>query len=1050
MRRQFLATHPLFDRLAPPFLELREEEYAHLDKEGLACFDYTGAGLFSYNQQQPVEEGTVECELQRKVLEYLCTTPADYSVIFTANLGAALQLMGESYPFAPGQSVVTAYDHHCEYLESVRKAAERAGSLVVSAPIQWPELQLNGPELTRLLDGRPAVAEGGKDRLGAATVKPEPLTVQLDGGGVGGGCRGLLVMSAQSKVSGVRASLDWVPAAQRRGWHVLLDASALSPGEFIDLKAVQPDFLACSFYKVFGADPSGFGCLLVRTGLVPSAEQKLALGRKAAWRSHSVDLFVPAAPEPASTSASAPTLLSPTSLPSPLSAPSSRRMEAFSYALLAEDDLQQPPPLFPPVALAQLETTSSALDTPPPLSPVILPKPARTISLAMWQDTLDTDDCSVEKPALPQAAAAPTSVPTSPLLRARSPPPAIASHAALHTAPALSLWEDGPAPPPPQQLSVVETTTTGGSRRRSISLDWTLTVAGVATSPPRRGSFSLSSSPKMPADGALPAVSAEAAPAAAAAAAADVAAAAAEDHITSPSCYLRTLSAREATSSPHQGAPSSLRHGGIPLPASSGVAGSGGGNGSGGNAHGHRRCRSFDHPTVVAVSAPPVVVAAARWRPSHHARSSSEPGLPPLVAELASVGTTATERSPRSTPPTSPGLAKFFRKDRAFQTAEDSPFADEPGACVRRIAPPPLPPPQVASSGNSPAAAAKPSWHLQVVVPHPATSPDDGGAAPPSLSHSAGSLSSSRHPAANCAYDPESPFSQSELASCSHRRPAPWVAAPSPASLDSAPYSIFVEADNVSDDGSDGRLCRIDSISGRLSGMLVCRGLEHVQLLHSLGATLIHRRLDDLTDWLLTFLKKLRHPGIEGRPLVEIYGPPSIHGRGAVVAFNIVDWKWDYVPPTLVQLLADRINISLSTGYLWRPDSVAADTSGQAGAASTPSVAASTGHRLEEKAASSGSLFQQARLKIGGGQSAARSAAAAVVTAAPRPAVSTNYQSTAIPGTLPVVSVSLGLVTNFDDVYRVWSFIAKFLDASFIHKESVEFQMLNKATFKIG
>eukprot|EP00850_Spirogloea_muscicola_P014376 SM000103S09468 [mRNA] locus=s103:16656:21775:- [translate_table: standard] len=1008
------------------------------------------------NLSQPVEEGTVECELQRKVLEYLCTTPADYSVIFTANLGAALQLMGESYPFATGQSVVTAYDHHCEYLESVRKAAERAGSLVVSAPIQWPELQLNGPELTRLLDGRPAMAEGGKDRLGAAAVKPEPLTVQLDGGGVGGGCRGLLVMSAQSKVSGVRASLDWVPAAQRRGWHVLLDASALSPGDFIDLKAVQPDFLACSFYKVFGADPSGFGCLLVRTGLVPSAEQKVALGRKAAWRSHSVDLFVPAAPEPASVPAPAPILLSPTSLPSPLSAPSSRRMEAFSYALLAEDDPQRPLPIFPPVARAQLETTSSAPDSPPPLSPVMLPKPARTMSLAMWQDTLDTDDCSVEKPALLQAAAAPTSVPTSPLLRARSPPPAIASHAALQTAPALSLWEDGPAPPSPQQLSMVEATTTGGSRRRSISLDWTLTVAGAAASPPRRGSISLSSSPKMPADGAPPAVSA------AAAATADVAAAAADDHSTSPTRYLRTLSAREATSSPHQAAPSSLRHGGIPLPASSGVAGSGGGNGSGGSGHGHRRCRSFDHPAAAAGSAPPVLVAASRWRPSHHVRSSSESGLPPLVAELAGVSTTATERSPGSTPPTSPGLAKFFRKDRAFQTAEDSPFADEPGACFRRVSPPLLPRPlpgghEVVSSGDLTASAAsvskpKPSWHLQVVVPHSATSPDDGGAAPTSLSHSAGSLSSSRHPAANSAYDPESPFSQSELASCSHRRPAPWVAAPSSASLDSAPYSMVVEPDNVSDAGSDGRLCRIDSISARLSGMLVCRGLEHVQLLHSLGATLIHRRLDDLTDWLLTFLKKLRHPGIEGRPLVEIYGPPSIHGRGAVVAFNIVDWKWDYVPPTLVQLLADRINISLSTGYLWRPDSVAADTSGQAGAALTASVAAGAAHRLDEKAASSGLLFQAARLKIGGGQAAARSAAAAaaVVTPAPRPAVSTNYQSTTIPGTLPVVSVSLGLVTNFDDVYRVWSFIAKFLDASFIHKESVEFQMLNKATFKIG
>lgn len=48
-----------------------------------------------------------------------------------------------------------------------------------------------------------------------------------------------------------------------RRWKVLVDAAAYVPTQPLDLSAVRPDFVAMSFYKMFGY-PTGLGALLVR------------------------------------------------------------------------------------------------------------------------------------------------------------------------------------------------------------------------------------------------------------------------------------------------------------------------------------------------------------------------------------------------------------------------------------------------------------------------------------------------------------------------------------------------------------------------------------------------------------------------------------------------------------------------------------------------------------------------------------------------------------------------------------------------------------------
>jgi selenocysteine lyase/cysteine desulfurase len=101
-------------------------------------------------------------------------------------------------------------------------------------------------------------------RRGGAAVRTLPLDASLrlapfampDG-------PGLFAFPAQSNFSGVRHPLSLVMRAQERGWRVLLDAASHVATSALDLRAVRPDFVAISFYKMFGY-PTGVGALLAR------------------------------------------------------------------------------------------------------------------------------------------------------------------------------------------------------------------------------------------------------------------------------------------------------------------------------------------------------------------------------------------------------------------------------------------------------------------------------------------------------------------------------------------------------------------------------------------------------------------------------------------------------------------------------------------------------------------------------------------------------------------------------------------------------------------
>ena len=231
------------------FTQLRAEEFSRLDAGGHAYLDYTGSALYAERQVRahatllsksvfgnPHSESPTSLESTRlidearvRVLRFLDASPDDYAVIFTANASAAIKLVAESFRFGPHASLVLSADNH-NSVNGIREFARKAGAPMHYLPLD-AELRLDRPELH------------------LASWLPSE--------------RGLFAFPAQSNFSGVKHPLSLVRRAQSLGYRVLVDAAAFVPTSPLSLRSVPADFVALSFYKVFGY-PTGVGALVVR------------------------------------------------------------------------------------------------------------------------------------------------------------------------------------------------------------------------------------------------------------------------------------------------------------------------------------------------------------------------------------------------------------------------------------------------------------------------------------------------------------------------------------------------------------------------------------------------------------------------------------------------------------------------------------------------------------------------------------------------------------------------------------------------------------------
>lgn len=232
-----------------PLRTLREREFSRLDTAGHVYLDYTGSALYpeslvrghmellrsgvfgNPHSRNPTSRASTERvdAARARILEFFDADPAEYEAIFTLNATGALKLVGEAYPFGPGSSFRLAADNH-NSVNGIREYAEARGGearyLQLSSDLRIPDVE--------------------EQLAGADRSVPN-----------------LFAYPAQSNFSGVKHPLEWIELAHDLGYDVLLDAAAFVPSNPLSLRRHRPDFVAVSFYKMFGY-PTGVGALLAR------------------------------------------------------------------------------------------------------------------------------------------------------------------------------------------------------------------------------------------------------------------------------------------------------------------------------------------------------------------------------------------------------------------------------------------------------------------------------------------------------------------------------------------------------------------------------------------------------------------------------------------------------------------------------------------------------------------------------------------------------------------------------------------------------------------
>jgi len=91
-------------------------------------------------------------------------------------------------------------------------------------------------------------------------------------------------------------------------------------------------------------------------------------------------------------------------------------------------------------------------------------------------------------------------------------------------------------------------------------------------------------------------------------------------------------------------------------------------------------------------------------------------------------------------------------------------------------------------------------------------------------------------------------------------------------------------------------------------------GLRHLE---KIGLDLVHTRCRCLTSWVIQNLLSLHHAN--GRPLVRVYGPLDDRQRGATIAMNFYDPTEKIIDHRRVEQAAAKRQISLRSGCFCNP-----------------------------------------------------------------------------------------------------------------------------------
>ncbi|KAI3991710.1 hypothetical protein MKX01_038108 [Papaver californicum] len=204
-------------------------EYGHLsDYNPKVCLDYCGFGLFSYLQTLQYWESCAFSllEITANLSNHALYGGNEYGLLFTVSKGSAFKFQSVNW---------------------MAQSAKEKGAKTYNATYKWPTLNLCSTELKKHI----------------STKKDSAV--------------GFFVFPVQSRVTGAKYSYQWMALAQQNNWHVLLDAGSLGPKDMDSLgwSLFRPDFIITSFYRVFGTDPTGFGCLLIKKSVMASLQNQI-------------------------------------------------------------------------------------------------------------------------------------------------------------------------------------------------------------------------------------------------------------------------------------------------------------------------------------------------------------------------------------------------------------------------------------------------------------------------------------------------------------------------------------------------------------------------------------------------------------------------------------------------------------------------------------------------------------------------------------------------------------------------------------------------------
>lgn len=246
MKRAFLAEHP--DYPEANVEALRKSEFSRLDALQTTYLDHVGGTiapdslieqdyrvlknsiLGNPHSGSKSSDGAHE-KARAEIYRFFRCSQDEYEIIFTPNASGAIRLIAESFPFESGSQVLLTKDNHTS-VHGLREYARAKGASVKYIPLD-NELRILESSMQRSLD----------------RLVPGHLH--------------LLAYPAQSNATGTRHDLKWIGFAQERGAMVLCDAAAFVPQSRLDCSVHRPDFVAISFYKIFG-HPTGTGCLIAR------------------------------------------------------------------------------------------------------------------------------------------------------------------------------------------------------------------------------------------------------------------------------------------------------------------------------------------------------------------------------------------------------------------------------------------------------------------------------------------------------------------------------------------------------------------------------------------------------------------------------------------------------------------------------------------------------------------------------------------------------------------------------------------------------------------